>query len=55
MYVQFWSFTLYDYVTRGPVIADQGAADWPLRSGRPVFLSPRAVLVKTRISQIAHP
>jgi hypothetical protein len=49
MYVQFWSFTLYDYVTRGPVIADQGAAD------RPVFLSARAVLVKTRISQIARP
>ena len=25
--VQFWSFTLYDNVTRGPVITDQGAAD----------------------------
>jgi hypothetical protein len=24
---QFWSFTLYDNVTRGPVITDQGAAD----------------------------
>jgi hypothetical protein len=25
--VQFWSFTLYDNVTRGPVVTDQGAAD----------------------------
>jgi hypothetical protein len=25
--IQFWSFTLYDNVTRGPVITDQGAAD----------------------------
>jgi hypothetical protein len=25
--VQFWSFTLYDNVTRGPVTTDQGAAD----------------------------
>jgi hypothetical protein len=25
--VQFWSVTLYDNVTRGPVITDQGAAD----------------------------
>jgi len=24
---QFWSITLYDNVTRGPVITDQGAAD----------------------------
>jgi hypothetical protein len=25
--VQFWSFTLYDNTTRGPVVTDQGAAD----------------------------
>jgi hypothetical protein len=25
--LQFWSFTLYDNVTRGPVITDQGGAD----------------------------
>src|SRR5262249_22670134 len=25
--VQFWSFTLYDNVTRGPLVTDQGAAD----------------------------
>ena len=25
--VQFWSFTLYDNVTRGPLFTDQGAAD----------------------------
>ena len=24
---QFWSFTLYDNTTRGPVVTDQGAAD----------------------------
>src|SRR5262245_46870308 len=29
--VQFWSFTLYDNVTRGPVITDQGAADMSSR------------------------
>jgi len=28
---QFWSITLYDNVTRGPVITDQGAADMSLR------------------------
>ena len=29
--VQFWSFTLYDNVTRGPVVTDQGAADMSSR------------------------
>jgi len=29
---QFWSITLYDNVTRGPVITDQGAADLSSRS-----------------------
>jgi hypothetical protein len=29
--MQFWSFTLYDNVTRGPVITDQGAADMSSR------------------------
>jgi hypothetical protein len=29
--IQFWSFTLYDNVTRGPVVTDQGAADMSSR------------------------
>jgi hypothetical protein len=29
--VQFWSLTLYDNVTRGPVVTDQGAADMSSR------------------------
>ena len=29
--MQFWSFTLYDNVTRGPVVTDQGAADMSSR------------------------
>src|SRR5262245_31250602 len=29
--LQFWSFTLYDNVTRGPVVTDQGAADMSSR------------------------
>jgi hypothetical protein len=29
--VQFWSFTLYDNVTRGPLLTPQGAADISLR------------------------
>jgi hypothetical protein len=29
--VQFWSFTLYDNVTRGPVVTDLGAADMSSR------------------------
>lgn len=34
---QFWSITLYDNVTRGPVITDQGAAD--LSSRKPDLVS----------------